>query len=266
MSDPLDLELGLWDCRGIRAESDVIEVVRLIAEQGLVPGVGPWTATATPRPITPAEITAFVPGVHFASGGSAKRSRGRSVDRLTPMETWGYAALRPEMPGGQAQVGIGRLGEDNWEASVLVSAWSHARAGVPLHEFIASWAPLLERIGAALYGHTRPVLGAITASPSTSYESDQLSGHALRRRLVVGWRTWLGPAYVEAFGRDLLLGLPDRAQPLEDGGVFHGLDAPAVSLVQGDPAIYNAVWPYLEQAGITPAWPRPRRARPARRQ
>lgn len=256
MSDLLDLELGFWDCAGIRTEADVIDVARLVAAQGLVPGVGPWTATSTPRPVAAADIGAFVPTVHFASGGSARRSRARSADRLTPQETWGYAAVRPEQPFGQAQVGIGRLGEDNWEVSILVSTWSHARAEMPPQAFVASWASLLEGIGTALYARTRPVLGAVTASPPTSYESDQLARWVLQRRLVVGWRTWFGPAYVDAFGRDLLLGLPDHTTPVDDGGVSHALDAPAVALVQGEPTIYSRVKSYLALRNIEPAWPR----------
>jgi hypothetical protein len=97
-------------------------------------------------------------------------------------------------------------------------------------------------------------LAAITADPD---EAPDLLEAADRRRLIVGWRTWYGPAYVEAFGRDWLLGLPDRAAPLPDGGVAHGLDAPLAALVRGEPAPYAAVRAYLRRAGIRPAWPEP---------
>ncbi|MCC7368088.1 MAG: hypothetical protein IT306_06690 [Chloroflexi bacterium] len=64
----------------------------------------------------------------------------------------------------------------------------------------------------------------------------------LRRELLVGWRTWFGPEYVEKYGRDLLLGLPDRAEPLD--------------LVTGKRGVYAGVGAYLTEHDIRPAWPR----------
>jgi hypothetical protein len=84
MSDPRNLELGFWDCAGLWSESDVIEVVQLLGECGVMPGVGPWTPTATPRPVAVEEIPPFLPTVHFESPALQRKGGGRKRTSTMP--------------------------------------------------------------------------------------------------------------------------------------------------------------------------------------
>ena len=83
--------------------------------------------------------------------------------------------------------------------------------------------------------------------------------------MVLGWRTWFGPVYVEAYGGERLLGLPDTTVPLDDGGVRHSLAASATTLACGRRGVYQHVWPYVDKVRLDVAWPRrpkPRKGAP----
>jgi hypothetical protein len=101
---------------------------------------------------------------------------------------------------------------------------------------------------------------ALVVVPDSTHFS--FSKQVLDRRLVIGWRTWFGPAYVERYGSDWLMGLPGTTHLLPGGGVAHGLGVPLADLLldRGDP--YAEVREYVAAAGHTLAWPRPpKRAR-----
>ncbi len=126
-------------------------------------------------------------------------------------------------------------------------------------EFTDEWAILLEELGDILYVQARPALGLLRATGDNEYECSPAT--VKQQQLVVGWRTWYGPAHVEKWGRDWLLGLPDRTRSLIDEGVAHALVAPFTAILHGDPSAYERVWTYLDQAQAKPAWPRRRKQR-----
>jgi hypothetical protein len=84
--------------------------------------------------------------------------------------------------------------------------------------------PTIQRLsvlGRTLYPLTRPWLGCLDEAFSDSI----LSRDVRKLRLThIGWVNFFGPAYVEKYGRDFLLGLPGhKTELLPDGGVFHQL-------------------------------------------
>jgi hypothetical protein len=88
--------------------------------------------------------------------------------------------------------------------------------------------PLLEpfaqrllELGHLLYPLVRPEYGYL----DEAYANPMLSKDVLKRRLKhISWVNFFGPAYVEKYGQDFLLGLPGyKTEPLPDGGVFHQL-------------------------------------------
>ena len=251
-------DLSLMECTRIHSEQDVISTVDAVASLGLFPGVGSWTVASSPKPVM--DIAAFLPTVHrvWEQPRSAKRT-----SQVRTVENWGFGLVWPEMPGGRGQFTISRRGVADWDVSVLLSLWSYEATRTTLPVFAEVCAGLLSRIGMLLYERAAPAMSILY-----DFDADEdvdLPSMTVRRRMVVGWRTWYGPAYVEAFGRDTLLGLPDRAEPLDDGGVFHALDAPPLALVQGDRNMYAGVFDYLRARGIEPAWPKPPKAPRARR-
>jgi hypothetical protein len=84
--------------------------------------------------------------------------------------------------------------------------------------------PTMQRLsvlGRTLYPLTRPWLGCIDEGDSNVMLSTD--GRKLRLKHI-GWVNFFGPAYVEKYGRDFLLGLPGyKTELLPDGGVFHQL-------------------------------------------
>ncbi len=83
--------------------------------------------------------------------------------------------------------------------------------------------PLAERllaIARELYPLARPTYGEVEGNPGEWEARD-----VLRLRLKhISWVNFFGPAYVEKYGRDFLLGLPGyRTELLPDSGVFHQL-------------------------------------------
>jgi hypothetical protein len=113
---------------------------------------------------------------------------------------------------------------------LLVGTSSHSGAGIWLENFCAAWGgPFLDKIGDALYPSVRPVLQSLTNT------DDEILGFPTaveNRRLIVGWRTWFSSAYVDTFGHDWLMNLPDYCGPLSDGGIKHGLTSSAVALAK----------------------------------
>jgi hypothetical protein len=239
----------LRECRGVASEKDVREIVQSLNRFGLVPGVGAWTGTATPQPVE--DLTAHLEKVHHVAPPFRKPDPGVAA------ELWSFGMLCVEQPWVQAQAAVSRQQlSDVWDILLSVFTPSHARQGMTLEEFSASWCTLLEHLGDALYARAGPALALIVGHDS---QYTRFAKDAMQRRLLIGWRTWYGPGYVEAFGRDWLLGLPDRARLLDDGGVAHALDADLAAVLRGEGDPYARVWPYLRAARITPAWPRPSR-------
>jgi len=84
--------------------------------------------------------------------------------------------------------------------------------------------PTIQRLsvlGRTLYPLTRPWLGCIDEASSYSMLSKDVPKLRLKH---ISWANFFGPAYVEKYGRDFLLGLPGyKTELLPDGGVFHQL-------------------------------------------
>jgi hypothetical protein len=218
MRELQNLDLSFFDCAGIRSEADVAEVFQLVAGYSLVPNVRPWTRTPDPDPAPVQQIPTFLRLTHHKSPlAERKIQAGRRLGRLEPVENWGFAVLRRDMPEAAGLMSIGRSGEDNWDLGILAYGWTHRTTGQDPEEFITSWADLLLRIAEALYERVRPVLGEMSAESTGDYSRVEFPKYVERRKLLVGWRTWYGPAYVETFGKDFLLALPDRAAELPDG-------------------------------------------------
>jgi hypothetical protein len=84
--------------------------------------------------------------------------------------------------------------------------------------------PTMQRLsvlGRTLYPLTRPWLGCLDEASSDSILSRDVRKLRLKH---IGWVNFFGPAYVEKYGRDFLLGLPGhKTELLPDGGIFHQL-------------------------------------------
>ena len=79
----------------------------------------------------------------------------------------------------------------------------------------------LSALGRTLYPLTRPWLGCIDEASSDSILPRDVRKLRLKH---IGWVNFFGPAYVQKYGRDFLLGLPGyKTELLPDGGVFHQL-------------------------------------------
>ncbi|MDE3074928.1 MAG: hypothetical protein KGJ86_05820 [Chloroflexota bacterium] len=138
---------------------------------------------------------------------------------------------------------------------------SYEQAALSIDQFAVEWSGLLDKMGPLLYARLRPELAFVTTWDNDAVPS--FEGPVFERRLIVGWRTWFGPSYVERYGHDWLRGLPNKTADLDDGGVFHALDGSALELIQGH-ELYADVWRYLEQSDIEPFWPKRPRAAAAR--
>jgi hypothetical protein len=248
MARLLDFDLSFWECDGIRSEADVAAVVQLLAEHGLVPATGvrapgrPPAAVADPVGYM-ASIRTLTPyGKHQAAGGR--------VGQFETAERWMSGMRRVDEPEGGVILAISRRGVATWDVLVTLDSQSFAGSGLTLEEFVPSWAAFLERLGNTLFARLQPSMGALTAY-------DDVPGFeplVAKRKLIVGWRTWYGPRYVEAFTRDTLLALLDRTDSREPG-IRHALAAPPLALLRGDPAAYAPVLSYLRTIHVEPAWP-----------
>jgi hypothetical protein len=246
MSDVRNLTLRFLECAGIESETDVLDVAETIADLGLRPGVGAYTATGQPAPVE--DVRSFVRTQHRPVPG------GERPDRHYMFESWVYGGVWMPARGVRTAITIARRGGAwDWDVTVTIRTWSHSHAGMPLEALVQGATDLLEQIGIALYPRARPAIGLLYGVGNDDIDMPPV---VLRRKLIAGWRTWYGPAYVDTFGRDVLLGLPDRTEPLGDGGVYQALDVDPLDLVAGKRSVYAGVVSYLEERGIRPAWPR----------
>jgi len=227
---------------------------------GLAAGKGAWTATDYPHPVD--DLTADIANPWVSEKGRRAQQAGALAETQT-VERWPWVLLHIDRPQTRAHVYITRRGAANWDMLISVLTQSHTVLGIAAEEFISEWANLLERVGNVLYAGACPALTVLTATSDSEYESSPATVE--RRQLAVGWRTWYGPSYVSEFGRELLLGLPDRTQSLTDGGVAHAIDVPLTAMVHGDPEAYKRVWAYLDAAEVEPAWPSRRKQRNRKR-
>jgi hypothetical protein len=251
MTGPKNLSLYLWDCRRVRTERDVLEIVQAVRDLSLLPADGVWSDTGHPQPASDLE-GCLARHHHDIAAVYASQGRKPPAKRYAPRESWILPLVRAETPGVQANLAVGHRQPGTWSIEVYLSVWSYRHSGQTLDAFCASWGELLEAAGNALWRRAEPRIGWLIAEPSEA--QPELYRAADRGQLIVGWRTWFGSAYVDAFGRDWLLALPDWATPA-DGGVRHGLDASVATLVQNNEGSYTAVRSYLDRAGVPPAWP-----------
>jgi hypothetical protein len=247
-------DLILWhvECAGIESESDVLDVAAMIANLGLQPGVGAYTARTQMEPVD--DVRGFVPTTHYMTPGVVRPDRRLSVER------WSYGAVWLSGRGIRCGVTINRRGgARDWDVAVRVLTWSHEHAKIPLQVAADDATAVLEKIGTTLYPRLFPTMGLLYSAGEDDIE---LPHAVLDRKLAVGWRSWYGPAYFETFGRELLLGLPDRTEALDDGGVYQALDVAPLDLVTGKRGTYAGVVAYLAERDIRPAWPRLPRPKP----
>lgn len=248
-SGPADLlVLNLWDARGMLEGDGLVGVGRALAGVGLEPVVG----QASGSPSLSSDNPLFWSGIEIQD----TPERGR----LRPIRTW---ACRLTTSSGTVPSGFALF-----EAGVLSPAVNTVQItlGPPVGnrtdtvDAWSSWAGLLlEQAGTALYEHVHPVLAAITTvAPGrpAPWRNDLVRRVIDDNQLVVGWRTWFSPERVEIHGRDVLMDIPDMAWALEDGGIGHGLGAPASALVRGQREIFAGVWDYADTRRLTLAWPR----------
>jgi hypothetical protein len=208
-----NLTLKLVDCAGIRTEQDVLDIVQTVADLGLRPGTGAYTATGQPEPVN--DVHAFVPSTHHVFLSDAK------TDRRIMAEEWGFGGVWLHARGTRSLFSVARRGPgDDWDVSASILTWSYEQTRLSFERFVSEATTLLETMGTQLRPRACPEFGILYGV--TSDEID-LAHAVMRRDLVVGWRTWYGPAYVERYGHDVLLGLPDRTERLNDGGVYHAL-------------------------------------------
>jgi hypothetical protein len=246
MSNVRNLTLRFLECSGIEAGEDVLDIAEMVANFGLRPGAGTYTATTQLEPVE--DVRAYVQTTHLETPG------GGRPDRRFAFERWVYGTVWLAARGILSDVTIARRGgARDWDVTVTIQTWSYQFAGLPLEVVAEHGADLLVRVGAALYPRIQPALGLIYGVGNDDVE---MPPAVLRRQLMVGWQTWYGPTYVEKYGRELLLGLPDRTEMLDDGGVFHALNVAPLDLVTGKRGIYTGVAAYLGERDIRPAWPR----------
>src|SRR5207247_1070889 len=102
------------------------------------------------------------------------------------------------------------------------------------------WGAILEQLGELLYQRARPALTVLTATGDREFDGSPSA--AERRRLIVGWRTWYGPAYVEPVGRVWLLAWPGAAAPTGDGAVGRMIREQLLKALQQDHDATFEVW------------------------
>lgn len=221
-----------------------------IRDFGLIPFARNWAAGG---PVVPATDL-----------GTFHASRGVTWDTPSPrklawLRSWACPLLDPDRPSESNTLTFNLLRPDVRQVTLRADPLV-GPPGDPAEEAraVESRAAQLERIGQALYERTRPALAAIVAT-HVDDRSLKFVHWVAARRLIVGWRTWFGPPYVEAFGRDLLSQVPDRAEKLAGGTVFHSLDATANAVVWSESGVYNSVRAFLRAQHLRPAWPLPQR-------
>jgi hypothetical protein len=249
-----DFLLGLYGCSAIRSEDDVANVGELFATLGLHPAED----SEGPPADDPRKFVKSRRQDHASGYG---RTGPQKYDIA---EDWLFPLVRLESPGVFTLGRVMRLGSGAFRLTITVENMTRAQAGMSLDDFAATYGLLLERIGAATFEAARPDLALVAAQ--RPFELPELTTAVDEQRLVVGWRTWFGTTYTDAYTPEWLLALPDEAKALPAGGVFHALHASPVQMLVGDPDPYAALWPFLEQADVTPAWPKGGQATDAARQ
>jgi hypothetical protein len=244
--------LELADCAGLGDSPDVQHTFERLCALGLAPSLGPWDwQGGTPKPVD--DVRAWMDHVHHESDVWKRwKDTGRKLAPTNGTEHWRGAAIRPGLNWPGVQIAIGRYGRDNWHVTVWAAQRDHAKAGVPLEDYAASWAELLVRITEDLWPVVRPRLGILFSSDSYVESVEDLE----RGALLVGWRTWFGPDLVERFGRNFLLGLPDHAELRRDGVVAHKLAVSPAEMVLPTRGKYAGLRKYLTGQTIELGWPR----------
>jgi len=112
--------------------------------------------------------------------------------------------------------------------------------------------PTIQRLsvlGRTLYPLTRPWLGCLDEGSSNVMLPKDVRKLRLKH---IGWVNFFGPAYVEKYGRDFLLGLPGyKTEVLPDGGVFHQLSPAFVARSEQEArALRRQVIAYCAQHGL----------------
>jgi hypothetical protein len=88
-------------------------------------------------------------------------------------------------------------------------------------QYVEPFAQRLKDLGLALYPLVQPTLGWV--DESFSNETDTKESLKLKLR-TISWVNFFGPAYIQRYGQDFLLGLPGyKTELLPDGGVFYQL-------------------------------------------
>ena len=178
----MDLVLWFNECAGLASEAEVEDIVRFFIGFGLVPVEGGWGSEA--RLVV--DVPAYLTSVHNVAPEFKKPEPGLASDM------WILKLLRVDQPEIQTNLLISRDQLDGaWRILMNIYAPSYLRQGLSLEDFGTSWTELVDSLGPALYERTRPVLGIASAA------SDRRIGKpkdVSQRRLLVGWRTWYGPA------------------------------------------------------------------------
>jgi len=115
--------------------------------------------------------------------------------------------------------------------------------------YVKPYTQRLKQLIVAVYSHAQPELGWIDrADRNTTDETDVRK----QRLLTISWINVFGPAYVEHYGSEFLMGLPGyRTERLPDGGVFHQLSEQFVVADQKEGrAIRNQVKSYCAAQGL----------------
>lgn len=258
MSEPRSFELGFWECRGIQSQEDVVDIGRLLHDSGLLPARVVRANGPYPQVVDGPDIEQFFASIRSDMAARYPQWKPR---RLSVTTQWVFPLVQLMTPRA-ATITVQILHSGVSLIRIIVGTLPSEREGLSLEDFSERWGALLTGAGSTIYERARPGCAAITTFDAMN-DSEWIDFIRTvdQRRLIVGWRTWFGPAYVQAFGEDWLLQLPDRTAKLDGGGVFHRLDAPAAAMVQGDPTAYAAVRAFLKRHNVRPAWPLPERIR-----
>jgi hypothetical protein len=120
----------------------------------------------------------------------------------------------------------------------------------------AVWTAMLSDLGDRLVARASPALGLLAPIDARVARTPaEMGPEVAERRLLVGWRTWFGPPYVAAFGREWLMRLPGESEVMPDGIVAHRLPVTASALHASPRAAYAFVRVYARARGVTLAWP-----------
>ncbi len=228
-------------------------MLELIRPLGLALAVGYWDFGTHPTPAS--DIRACLEEGHYDWPKLWPNARSRPKDPLKQTENWARGLLRVDQPQTFSMAHMARRGEDQWDVSFSITPVGYGKPGAQVEPWADDWGELLERLGERLYPRLRPTIALIVGMDDNTPE---FLRSFVEGRLSVGWRSWYGPRYVERYGRDWLRGLPDRTSDLADGGVAHALAASAADVITSQD-VYAPIWPYLEESGVEPFWPRKRR-------